>query len=488
MKAQSDIAVVGLAVMGENLILNMASKGFTVTAYNRSYHKVEIFLAGRAKDQSIRGADSIESLVASLERPRKIMLMVKSGQPVDDFIEQLLPHLEQGDIVIDGGNSQFEDSNRRTKALAEKGILYVGAGVSGGEEGALKGPSIMPGGNPEAWPHVKPIFQAISAKVKDENGELTVPCCDWVGEAGAGHFVKMVHNGIEYGDMQIICEGYLVMRDLLGMSADECQTVFAQWNQTELSSYLIEITADILGFKEDGEALVEKILDTAGQKGTGKWTGVTALHLGVPLTLIGEAVFARCLSAQKSQRVEAAKLIKGPAPSFSGDKQAFLNDLKHALLAAKIVSYAQGFALIQEAAKEYKWDLDYGSIAMMWREGCIIRSVFLENIKQAYDKHPELDNLMLDDYFNDVLASAQSGWRNVIAAATVNGIAMPCISSALSYFDGYRTENLPANLLQAQRDYFGAHTYERKDKPRGEFFHTNWTGRGGATSSSTYDV
>lgn len=488
MKAQSDIAVVGLAVMGENLILNMASKGFTVTAYNRSYHKVEAFLAGRAKDKSIRGADSIESLVASLSSPRKIMLMVKSGKPVDDFIEQLLPHLDKGDIVIDGGNSQFEDSNRRASELAEKAILYVGAGVSGGEEGALLGPSIMPGGNPEAWPHVKPIFQAISAKVKDENGELTVPCCDWVGEAGAGHFVKMVHNGIEYGDMQIICEGYVLMRDLLGMNADEIQAVFAQWNKTELSSYLIEITADILSFKEDGEPLVEKILDTAGQKGTGKWTGITALHLGVPLTLIGEAVFARCLSALKPQRVVASKLISGPRPHFDGDKQALIDELKQALLAAKIVSYAQGFALIQEAAKEYNWHLDYGSIAMMWREGCIIRSVFLDNIKQAYDNHPELDNLMLDDYFKGMLSKAQSGWRSVIAQATLNGVAMPCISSALSYFDGYRTENLPANLLQAQRDYFGAHTYERKDKARGEFFHTNWTGRGGNTSSSTYDV
>ncbi|WP_371193277.1 decarboxylating NADP(+)-dependent phosphogluconate dehydrogenase [Glaciecola sp. SC05] len=488
MKAQSDIAVVGLAVMGENLILNMASKGFTVTAFNRSFDKVERFLAGRAQGKSIRGADSIETLVASLSSPRKIMLMVKSGQPVDDFIAQLLPHLDQGDIVIDGGNSQFEDSNRRTAELSALGILYVGTGVSGGEEGALLGPSIMPGGNPEAWPHVKPIFQAISAKVKDENGELTIPCCDWVGEAGAGHFVKMVHNGIEYGDMQIICEGYVLMRDLLGMNADEIQAVFAQWKETELSSYLIDITADIMGYKEDSEPLVEKILDTAGQKGTGKWTGITALHLGVPLTLIGEAVFARCLSALKPQRVIASKAIAGPTPSFTGDSAVFLEDLKQALLAAKMVSYAQGFALIQEAASEYKWHLDYGSIAMMWREGCIIRSVFLDNIKAAYDSHPELDNLMLDDYFNDMLSKAQSGWRKVIAEATLNGVAIPCISSSLSYFDGYRTENLPANLLQAQRDYFGAHTYERKDKPRGEFFHTNWTGRGGDTSSSTYDV
>ncbi|MDO6693793.1 decarboxylating NADP(+)-dependent phosphogluconate dehydrogenase [Aliiglaciecola sp. 3_MG-2023] len=488
MKALSDIAVVGLAVMGENLILNMASKGFTVTAYNRSYSKVENFLGTRAKDKTIRGADSIESLVASLSSPRKIMLMVKSGQPVDDFIEQLIPHLDQGDIIIDGGNSQFEDSNRRTAMLTEKGLLYVGTGVSGGEEGALLGPSIMPGGNPQAWPHVKPIFQAISAKVKDENGELSIPCCDWVGEGGAGHFVKMVHNGIEYGDMQIICEGFILMQDLLGMSTDEMQAVFKQWNETELSSYLTEITADILGYKENGEALVNSILDTAGQKGTGKWTGITALHLGVPLTLIGEAVFARCLSAIKEQRVQAAKTISGPKVEFTGDKVAFLESLRQALLASKIVSYAQGFAVLQEAAKEYKWNLDYGSIAMMWREGCIIRSVFLDNIKAAYDNNPDLDNLLLDDYFNQVVAKAQQGWREVVATAAMQGVAVPCLSSALSYFDGYRTENLPANLLQAQRDYFGAHTYERKDKPRGEFFHTNWTGRGGDTASTTYDV
>ncbi|TRY29895.1 decarboxylating NADP(+)-dependent phosphogluconate dehydrogenase [Aliiglaciecola sp. M165] len=488
MKTHSDIAVVGLAVMGENLILNMASKGFTVTAFNRSYGKVEKFLATRAKDKTIRGADSIENLVSSLSTPRKVMLMVKSGQPVDDFIEQLVPHLEAGDIIIDGGNSQFEDSNRRTTMLAEKGLLYVGTGVSGGEEGALLGPSIMPGGNPEAWPHVKPIFQAISAKVKDENGELTIPCCDWVGEGGAGHFVKMVHNGIEYGDMQIICEGFILMQDLLGMSTDEMETVFRQWNETELSSYLTEITADILGYKENGEALVNNILDTAGQKGTGKWTGITALHLGVPLTLIGEAVFARCLSAIKEQRVKASKVIKGPTASFTGDKSAFLESLRQALLASKIVSYAQGFAVMQEAAKEYSWNLDYGSIAMMWREGCIIRSVFLDNIKAAYDTNPGLDNLLLDDYFNTVVENAQQGWREVVATAAMQGVAMPCLSSALSYFDGYRTENLPANLLQAQRDYFGAHTYERKDKPRGEFFHTNWTGRGGDTASTTYDV
>jgi 6-phosphogluconate dehydrogenase len=488
MKTFSDIAVVGLAVMGENLILNMASKGFTVTAYNRSYSKVENFMATRAKGKSIRGADSIESLVASLESPRRVMLMVKSGKPVDDFIEKLIPHLDKGDIIIDGGNSQFEDSDRRTKELEDKGLLYIGTGVSGGEEGALLGPSIMPGGSKAAWPYVKPIFQAISAKVADDNGDLTVPCCDWVGDGGAGHFVKMVHNGIEYGDMQIICEGYILMRDLLGMSADEMQAVFTEWNQTELASYLIEITADILGYKEDGEPLVEKILDTAGQKGTGKWTGITALHLGVPLTLIGEAVFARCLSALKEQRVEASSIISGPKPVFEGDKAAFLESLKHALLASKIVSYAQGFSVMQEAAKQYKWELDYGSIAMMWREGCIIRSVFLDKIKDAYDNNDKLDNLLLDSYFNGVVADSQQGWRTVIATAAMQGVALPCLSSALNYFDGYRTANLPANLLQAQRDYFGAHTYERKDKPRGEFFHTNWTGRGGDTASTTYDV
>lgn len=488
MKALSDIAVVGLAVMGENLVLNMASKGFTVTAYNRSYDKVERFLAGRAQGKSIRGADSIETLVASLETPRKIMLMVKSGQPVDDFIEQLIPHLEAGDIIIDGGNSQFEDSNRRTAELEKHNLLYIGTGVSGGEEGALLGPSIMPGGNEKAWPALKPIFQAISAMVADEKGDLVVPCCDWVGDGGSGHFVKMVHNGIEYGDMQLICEAYLLMRDLLGMSADEIQQIFADWNNTELSSYLIEITADIFAYKENGEALVEKILDTAGQKGTGKWTGVTALHLGVPLTLIGEAVFARCLSAIKQERVDAAQTISGPKPAFTGDKQAFLANLKDALLASKIVSYAQGFALMREAAKEYDWKLNYGAIALMWRGGCIIRSAFLENIKVAFDKDENLRNLLLDEYFVEVVSNAQQGWREVIAAAAINGIAIPCLSSALTYFDGYRTADLPANLLQAQRDYFGAHTYERKDKPRGEFFHTNWTGRGGDTSSTTYDV
>jgi 6-phosphogluconate dehydrogenase len=484
MKPLSDIGLVGLAVMGENLILNMASKGYTVTAYNRSVEKVDAFLEGRAQGKSIRGARSIEELVQSLAKPRKIMLMVKAGKAVDDFIEQLIPHLEPGDIIIDGGNTHYPDTDRRTAYLESKGLLFIGTGVSGGEEGALTGPSIMPGGSPAAWPHVKPIFQDIAAKVDDGS-----PCCDWVGENGAGHFVKMVHNGIEYGDMQLICEAYQIMKDLLGMSADEMHEVFKEWNQGELDSYLIEITRDILAFKdEDGAPLVDKILDTAGQKGTGKWTGVIALDLGIPLTLISEAVFARCLSSQKDQRVEASKVISGPAIKFEGDKKAMIDDLRNALFASKIISYAQGYLLMREAAKEYGWKLNYGGIALMWRGGCIIRSSFLGNIKEAFDKNPELSNLLLDDYFRTTVEAAQAGWRRVAAAAIVNGIPAPTISSALTYFDGFRTARLPANLLQAQRDFFGAHTYERIDKPRGEFFHTNWTGRGGNTASSTYNV
>ncbi|MDO3381081.1 decarboxylating NADP(+)-dependent phosphogluconate dehydrogenase [Gilvimarinus algae] len=484
MKTLSDIGLVGLAVMGENLILNMESKGFTVTAYNRSVEKVTNFIEGRAKGKNIRGAESIEQLVASLEKPRKIMLMVKAGAPVDAFIEQLVPHLDKGDIIIDGGNTHFPDTNRRVEQLREKGIHFIGAGVSGGEEGALTGPSIMPGGAPEAWEAVKPIFQGIAAKVDDGS-----PCCDWVGENGAGHFVKMVHNGIEYGDMQLLCEAYQIMKELLGMSADEIHQVFADWNNTELDSYLVEISRDIMAFKdEDGEPLVEKILDTAGQKGTGKWTGVVALDLGVPLTLIAESVFARCISALKDERVEASKVLNGPEPSFSGDKAAFIEDLRQAVLAAKIVSYAQGYTLMREAASEFGWNLNYGGIALMWRGGCIIRSAFLGDIKAAFDKNPELNNLLLDDYFKDVVTKAQQGWRNVAATAITNGVPVPCLTAALNYFDGYRTARLPANLLQAQRDYFGAHTYERLDKPRGEFFHTNWTGRGGSTASTTYDV
>jgi 6-phosphogluconate dehydrogenase len=484
MKPLSDIGLVGLAVMGENLILNMASKGYTVTAYNRSVEKVDNFLAGRAQGKTIRGARSIEELVASLAKPRKIMLMVKAGKAVDDFIEQLIPHLEAGDIIIDGGNTHFPDTDRRTAYLKSKGLHFIGTGVSGGEEGALTGPSIMPGGSPEAWPYVKEIFQSISAKVADGS-----PCCDWVGENGAGHFVKMVHNGIEYGDMQLICEAYQIMKEVLGMNADEMHQVFADWNKGELDSYLIEITRDILAYKdEDGSALVEKILDTAGQKGTGKWTGVIALDLGVPLTLISEAVFARCLSSQKDERVQASKVISGPKVNFTGDRKAFIDDLRNALFASKIISYAQGYLLMREAAKEYGWNLNYGGIALMWRGGCIIRSSFLGNIKEAFDKNPQLNNLLLDDYFRKTVDAAQAGWRRVAAAAIVNGIPAPTITSALTYFDGYRTARLPANLLQAQRDYFGAHTYERTDKPRGEFFHTNWTGRGGNTASTTYNV
>lgn len=489
MKTKSDIGLVGLAVMGENLVLNIESKGFTVTAYNRSYNKVENFLKGRAQGKNIRGADSIQSLVNSLEKPRKVMLMVKAGQVVDDYIEQLIPHLDKGDIIIDGGNTHYPDSNRRTEYLESKGLLYIGTGVSGGEEGALKGPSIMPGGSIDAWPAVKEIFQAISAKVNNEQGEPTVPCCDWVGDAGAGHFVKMVHNGIEYGDMQLICEAYQLMKNVLGLSADELHQVFSDWNKTELDSYLIEITRDIFAYKdENGEPLVESILDTAGQKGTGKWTGVTALDLGVPLTLIADSVFARCISAKKDQRVEASKVISGPEITFTGDKAAFIEDLRQALLAAKMVSYAQGYMLMEEAAKEYQWQLNFGGIALMWRGGCIIRSAFLGKIKEAYDNNPQVGNLLLAPYFRDSVIHAQAGWRRVVGTAVANGIAIPCLSSALTYFDGFRTARLPANLLQAQRDYFGAHTYERTDKPRGEFFHTNWTGRGGDTASTTYNV
>jgi 6-phosphogluconate dehydrogenase len=483
MKPLSDIGLVGLAVMGENLVLNMASKGFTVTAYNRTADKVQNFLDGRAKGKTIRGAFSIEELVNSLAKPRKIMLMVKAGKPVDEMIEQLIPFLESGDIIIDGGNTHYPDSTRRTHYLGSKGLLYIGTGVSGGEEGALTGPSIMPGGAKAAWPHVKDILQGIAAKVDDGT-----PCCDWVGDDGAGHFVKMVHNGIEYGDMQLICEAYQIMKDLLGMSADEMHQVFKDWNEGELNSYLVEITRDILGYREDGEALVDKILDTAGQKGTGKWTGVIALDLGVPLTLITEAVFSRCLSAQKDERVLANEILQGPTASFNGDKQALIEDLRQALLAAKIVSYAQGYVLMREAAKQYGWDLNYGGIALMWRGGCIIRSAFLGNIKEAFDANPALTNLMVTPYFRDKLHTCQAGWRRVMAAAITNGISAPAMTAALSYFDGYRTGRSPANLLQAQRDYFGAHTYERTDKPRGEFFHTNWTGRGGNTASTTYNV
>ncbi|MBD3239284.1 MAG: decarboxylating NADP(+)-dependent phosphogluconate dehydrogenase [Chitinivibrionales bacterium] len=483
-QAQADIGLVGLAVMGENLVLNMENKGFTVAVYNRTVEKVDNFVEGRGKGKNIIGTHSVEELVASLKKPRKVMMMVKAGKPVDAFIEQILPHLDDGDILIDGGNSHFPDTTRRTEYVESKGKLYIGTGVSGGEEGALKGPSIMPGGSPAAWEHVKPILQAVAAKVEDGS-----PCCEWVGPKGAGHFVKMVHNGIEYGDMQLICEAYQIMKEYLGMNADEMHEVFKEWNEGELDSYLVEITRDILGYKdEDGEPLVEKILDTAGQKGTGKWTGIAALDLGIPLTLIGEAVFARCLSAMKDERVTAAKSLSGPTPKFEGDRKAFVEDLRKALYASKIVSYAQGYTLMRAAAAEYGWDLNYGGIALMWRGGCIIRSVFLGRIKEAFDKNPDLTNLLLAPFFTEKVMSSQDSWRRVVSAAVANGIPVPALTTALAYYDGYRTERLPANLLQAQRDYFGAHTYERVDKPRGQFFHTNWTGRGGQTAAGTYNV
>jgi 6-phosphogluconate dehydrogenase len=484
MKEKADIGLIGLAVMGENLVLNMERNGYTVAVYNRTVEKVEKFVNGRGKGKNFIGATSVEEFIAALERPRKVMLLVKAGKPVDDFIEMLLPHLEEGDIIIDGGNSHFPDTIRRTKYVEEKGLLFIGTGVSGGEEGALNGPSIMPGGSDAAWPHVKEIFQSISAKVEDGS-----PCCDWVGSDGAGHFVKMVHNGIEYGDMQLISEAYFLMKNLLGMDADEMHEVFREWNKGELDSYLIEITRDILGYKdEDGEPLVEKILDTAGQKGTGKWTGISALDLGIPLTLIGESVFARCLSALKDERVKASKVLSGPEIAFNGDKAAFTEYIRQALFASKIVSYAQGFTLLKEAAKEYNWNLNYGDIALMWRGGCIIRSAFLGDIKAAFDADNDLSNLLLNDFFREKVEASQEGWRKVCAVALENGIPIPAFTAALTDFDGYRTERLPANMLQAQRDYFGAHTYERLDKPRGEFFHTNWTGRGGDTASSTYNV
>jgi len=480
--ANADIGLIGLAVMGENLILNMESKGFTVACYNRTVSKVDDFINGRAKSKNIIGCHSIEEFVENLKKPRKIMLMVKAGKPVDDFIEKLLPYLQDGDIIIDGGNSHFPDTMRRTEYVEGKGKLYIGTGVSGGEEGALRGPSIMPGGSPAAWEHVKPILQKIAAKAPDG-----LPCCEWVGENGAGHFVKMVHNGIEYGDMQMICETYQMMKEGLGMTNQEMHQVFAEWNAGELNSYLIEITRDILGYKdEDGNEVIDLILDTAGQKGTGKWTAIEALNLGQPLTLIGEAVFARCLSALKEERVAASKILKGPKAKFRGDKAKFIDDLRAALYASKITSYAQGYQLMRAAAQEHNWNLNYGGIASIWRGGCIIRSVFLSKIKEAFDKKPHLENLLLDPFFKRAVRKGQASWRRVVTTAVKLGIPMPAMSSALAFYDGYRAERLPANLLQAQRDYFGAHTYERVDKPRGEFFHTNWTGRGGETAASTY--
>ncbi len=481
---KADIGLIGLAVMGENLVMNMESKGFTVAVYNRTGDKVTNFVEGRAKGKNIIGTYSLEELAASLEKPRKVMMMVKAGSAVDSLIEQLLGVLEEGDIIIDGGNSHFPDTARRTAYVESKGLLYVGCGVSGGEEGALNGPSLMPGGSPAAWPFVKPIFQSICAKV--ENGD---PCCDWVGENGAGHFVKMVHNGIEYGDMQLICEAYHLMRDGLGMSAEEMHKVFAEWNEGELDSYLVEITRDILGYKDEkGETTVDYILDAAGQKGMGKWTVISALDEGVSLTLIGEAVFSRCLSAVKTERVAAAQRFPRAIPAFEGDKEAFIECIRKALYASKIISYAQGYAVMRSAAQTHGWNLNFGGLALMWRGGCIIRSVFLGKIKEAFDKNPQLVNLLMDDYFAQVIESLVPAWREVVSYAVKVGIPMPAFSSALNYFDGYTTECLPANLLQAQRDYFGAHTYERTDCPRGQVFHTNWTGKGGSTHSSTYNA
>jgi len=483
----ADIGLIGLAVMGKNLVMNMADHGFTVAVFNRTVSKVDDFVEGPAAGMSIIGTHNIEELISKLKRPRRVMLLVKAGAPVDAFIDQIMPHLEPGDIIIDGGNSNFNDTIRRTKMVEDAGLLYIGTGVSGGEEGARHGPSLMPGGSPAAWEHVKPIFQAIAAKAADPKTGQDEPCCEWVGEGGAGHFVKMVHNGIEYGDMQLICEAYSLM-SAMGLEAADMSQVFGEWNKGELDSYLIEITRDILAKTDDetGKPIVDVVLDTAGQKGTGKWTVITACDMGQPLTLIGEAVFARCLSAIKEERVAAAKKLKGPRTKFSGDRDAFIEDIRKALYASKIVSYAQGYQLMREAANEYGWKLNYGGIALMWRGGCIIRSQFLGKIKEAFDAKPKLVNLLLTPYFKKAVRSSQTSWRRVITKAVRMGIPVPAFSSALAYFDGYRCERLPANLLQAQRDYFGAHTYERVDKERGQFFHTNWTGEGGTTTASTY--
>jgi 6-phosphogluconate dehydrogenase len=483
-KETCDIGLIGLAVMGQNLVLNMNDHGFRVAVFNRTVSKVDEFLSDEAKGTPIVGAHSIQELVEALKKPRRVMLMVKAGPTVDQMIDTLVPHLEEGDIIIDGGNSHYPDTTRRTKALAEKGILYIGTGVSGGEEGARHGPSIMPGGNPAAWPHVKEIFQSIAAKVDDGS-----PCCDWVGEDGAGHYVKMVHNGIEYGDMQLICEAYQLLSQGLGLSAAELHQVFSDWNQGELDSYLIDITAQIFAKQdEDGKPMVDKILDTAGQKGTGKWTGISALDTGTPVTLIGEAVFARCLSAMKDERAAASKVLSGPSAKVTGDRKTFIEDVRRALYCSKMISYAQGYMLLREAAKEQGWNLNFGGIALMWRGGCIIRSRFLGKIKEAYDKNPRLTNLLLNDFFSSTLIKYQDSWRRAIIQAIQCGVPTPAFSTALAFYDGYRTERLPANLLQAQRDFFGAHTYERVDRPRGQFFHTNWTGRGGRVASGSYNA
>ncbi len=474
METKADIGLVGLAVMGQNLVLNMNDHGYTVAVFNRTVSKVDDFLSGEARGTKVLGAHSLDELVRMLKRPRRVMLMVKAGWPVDEFIRQLLDHLEPGDIIIDGGNSNYEDTRRRVSLVESKGLLYIGTGVSGGEEGARLGPSIMPGGSAEAWPQVRPLFQAVAAKV--DGGE---PCCEWVGDDGAGHFVKMVHNGIEYGDMQLICEAYHLMKAGLAMPADEISRVFARWNRGRLDSYLIRITRDILAVKDDdGGPLVEKVLDTAGQKGTGRWTVISALNMGVPLTLIGEAVLARALSAIKEDRVEASQVLTGPAGSGAAPARDLVDDLEQALYASKIVSYTQGYQLMRAAAAEYGWNLDFGGIALMWRGGCIIRSVFLGKIKEAFDREPALKNLLLDPYFKEQVEGAQESWRRVVSRAVRWGIPVPATSSALAFYDGYRQAWLPANLLQSQRDYFGAHTYERVDRPRGEFFHTRWTESG----------
>jgi 6-phosphogluconate dehydrogenase len=484
MDAQADIGLIGLAVMGQNLILNMNDHGFTVAVFNRTVAKVDDFLNNEAKGTKVLGAHSIAEFIGMLKRPRRVMFMVKAGKPVDDLIAEILPFLEKGDIIIDGGNSLFDDTTRRTRDLEAKGFWFIGTGVSGGEEGARHGPSIMPGGSKAAWPHVKDIFQAIAAKVDDN-----VPCCDWVGENGAGHYVKMVHNGIEYGDMQLISEAYQLMKEGLGMTAAEMQPVFTAWNKTELDSYLIEITANILGFKDaDGQPLVDKIMDAAGQKGTGKWTVINSSELGIPSTLITEAVYARCISALKEERVAASQKLKGPRRAMAGDRAALAEDIRLALYASKIISYTQGYMLMRAAAKEYGWNLNYGGVALMWRGGCIIRSRFLGKIKEAFDLNPNLTNLLLDKFFRKEIKKCQSSWRKVVALSARKGIPSPAFSTALNFFDGYRSAWVPANLVQAQRDYFGAHTYERIDQPRGKFFHSNWTGHGGTVSSGSYTV
>lgn len=482
--SEADIGLIGLAVMGQNLVMNMNDHGFKVAVFNRTVSKVDDFINGTAKGSEVVGTHSIEEFLSKLKKPRRVMLMVKAGKPVDAFIDMLVPHLEKGDIIIDGGNSLYTDTIRRVRDLKEKGISFIGTGISGGEIGARYGPSIMPGGDPDAWPHVKNIFQSIAAKV--ENDE---PCCDWVGPEGAGHYVKMVHNGIEYGDMQLICEAYNLMKNVIGATSEEMGRVFTKWNEGELDSYLIEITSHIFNVKDtDGSPLVEKILDVAGQKGTGKWTAINSLDLGMPVTLIGEAVFARCLSALKEDRVEASSVLMGPTPRFEGDREEFIDSIRQALYASKIISYAQGFMLMRQAAIEYGWDLNYGGVALMWRGGCIIRSKFLGKIKDAFAKNKQLKNLLLDEYFRGELDKCQEGWRKVVATAALMGVPTPCFSTALAFYDGYRCGRLPANLLQAQRDYFGAHTYERVDKPRGEFFHTDWAGTGGKVSAGSYNA